>query len=129
MDLQNKLDLRDFASLAFAFVEQDMLDYNSFLDLSRKALLLNSHMLNIQDLSMLLTIAQKLEKTESKYFPMFSSVMAECLEIVVPDLNMSAMHSTMFFYNAMTAANEVIGFKEFPKLSLIFDAQVAIRLE
>ena len=86
MELQNELDLKDFSFIAFAFVELELLDYSNFLDLSRKALLLNSHLLNIRDLAMLLTICKRLEKdsSSSKYQEMFNDIMAECLEVVMP---------------------------------------------
>ena len=71
--------------MAFTFVELEIIDYSNFLDLSRKALLINSHLLHIRDLVMLLKRCKRLGKYEqSKHQQMFNDVMAECLEVVVP---------------------------------------------
>ena len=61
MQLQNELDLSNFSVIASAFLDLELLDYSTFLDLSRKNLLLNSHLLNIRDLAMIL---KKLEKSQ-----------------------------------------------------------------
>ena len=56
--------------------------------------------------------------------------MAECLEVVVPKFNMGKHYIDIrVFYNAMISVNEVIGFAEHPKLSLLFDERVHFRLK
>jgi len=69
--------------MSYAFVKLGMIDYVTFLNQSRKMMLLNSQKLNLTELNTILLCASRLTRIDTDRQQMFDPVMMECLEIVL----------------------------------------------